>query len=225
MNQTNPEKQQSADYARSKLHGEGVVREKLAGTSSAFSIIRPTLVYGESAPGNFGKLVGICSGFLPLPLGCANNQRSLVSLESLVNLIILCVERPEAKDQVFVAADATSVSTREIVCSLRSGMGKRPALLPVPRVLFRWPLEALGRAHDTVFQRAAFDIAGGVQRLKHFGGKLAGFFLVPGNPVEDFKAIKTISMVMADGTVYYPAEIYPEFGIVPFAEMPQVTLP
>ncbi len=56
-------------------------------------------------------------------------------------------------------------------------------------------------------------------------GKLADFFLVPGNPVEDFKAIKTISMVMADGTVYYPAEIYPEFGIVPFAEMPQVTLP
>lgn len=56
-------------------------------------------------------------------------------------------------------------------------------------------------------------------------GKLADFFLVPGNPAEDFKAIKTISMVMADGTVYYPAEIYPEFGIVPFAEMPQVTLP
>lgn len=145
INEESPERPH-ADYARSKLQGEGVVRESLAGTSTAFSIIRPTLVYGESAPGNFGKLVGICNGFLPLPLGCANNRRSLVSLESLVNLIVLCIDRPEAKDQVFVAADATSVSTREMVCSLRSGMGRSPGLIPLPRVLLRWPLEALGRA-------------------------------------------------------------------------------
>ncbi|MHA6287510.1 amidohydrolase family protein [Maricaulis sp. CAU 1757] len=53
-------------------------------------------------------------------------------------------------------------------------------------------------------------------------GKLADFFLVPGNPTEDLAAIKTISMVMADGVVYYPAQIYPEFGIRPFAEPPVV---
>lgn len=135
-----------ADYARSKLDGESVLRDALAGTSTAYTIIRPTLVYGESAPGNFGKLVEICRGFLPLPLGCAKNQRSLVSLASLVNLIVLCIERPEAKNQVFVAADAKPVSTREMICSLRFGMGKRPGLLPVPRALLRLLLKTLGRA-------------------------------------------------------------------------------
>lgn len=53
-------------------------------------------------------------------------------------------------------------------------------------------------------------------------GKLADFFLVPGDPTENLKAIKTISMVVKGGTVYFPTEIYPEFGIEPFTGVPQV---
>ncbi len=53
-------------------------------------------------------------------------------------------------------------------------------------------------------------------------GKLADFFLIPGNPVEDIKAIKTISMVASGGVFYYPTEIYPSFGIEPFTAMPKV---
>lgn len=56
-------------------------------------------------------------------------------------------------------------------------------------------------------------------------GKLADFFLVPGDPTADFREIKTISMVVADGRVYYPSEIYPEFGIRPFADAPSVMIP
>lgn len=54
-------------------------------------------------------------------------------------------------------------------------------------------------------------------------GKLADFFLVPGDPTQDLKAIKTISMVVKDGTVYFPSEIYPEFGIQPFVAAPEFT--
>jgi imidazolonepropionase-like amidohydrolase len=56
-------------------------------------------------------------------------------------------------------------------------------------------------------------------------GYLADFFLVPGDPTQDLADIKTISMVMADGRVYFPTEIYPEFGIVPFTEVPNVIEP
>jgi imidazolonepropionase-like amidohydrolase len=53
-------------------------------------------------------------------------------------------------------------------------------------------------------------------------GKLADFFLIPGNPVEDIKAIKTIALVARGGTFYYPTEVYPEFGIEPFTGLPKV---
>jgi imidazolonepropionase-like amidohydrolase len=52
------------------------------------------------------------------------------------------------------------------------------------------------------------------------GGKYADFFLVPGDPTADLGAIRSISMVVANGTVYFPSEIYPHFGIRPFAEPP-----
>ena len=56
-------------------------------------------------------------------------------------------------------------------------------------------------------------------------GKEADFFLVATDPTADLKAIKAISMVSADGKIYFPSEIYPEFGIKPFADAPDVTLP
>jgi hypothetical protein len=46
---------------------------------------------------------------------------------------------------------------------------------------------------------------------------------VPGDPTKDLKAIKSIAMVVKDGIFYYPAEVYPEFGIEPFAAAPKVT--
>ena len=56
-------------------------------------------------------------------------------------------------------------------------------------------------------------------------GKEADFFLVANDPTENLKAIKAISMVMADGDIYFPSEIYPEFGIKPFAEAPTLIEP
>jgi imidazolonepropionase-like amidohydrolase len=53
-------------------------------------------------------------------------------------------------------------------------------------------------------------------------GKLADFFLVPGDPTVDLKAIKHIAMVVQGGTVYFPDEVYPKLGIKPFAFVPGV---
>ena len=83
------------------------------------------------------------------------------------------------------------------------------------------PAEILARA---TFEEAEYmglgDELGSIEP-----GKKADFFLVPGNPVEDLKAIKTIWLVSKGDTVYFPSEIYPHFGIEPFTEAPVVTVP
>ena len=83
------------------------------------------------------------------------------------------------------------------------------------------PAEVLARA--TLESAAFMGIDNEIGSIEE--GKLADFFLVPGNPVEDLKAIKTIRMVMKDGVAYYPTEIYPAFGIEPFTDVPTVTAP
>jgi hypothetical protein len=85
--------------------------------------------------------------------------------------------------------------------------------------------EQLGYTPAEVLKLASYDMA---QYLGHENlgsiepGKWADFFLVPGNPVDNIKAIKTISLVSRGGTFYYPSEVYPAFGITPFTDKPEV---
>jgi imidazolonepropionase-like amidohydrolase len=80
-----------------------------------------------------------------------------------------------------------------------------------------------------ILARATFEAADYVGLGAELGsiepGKKADFFLVPGNPVEDLKAIKTIRLVSKGDTVYFPSEIYPYFGIKPFTDVPAVAPP
>lgn len=83
-----------------------------------------------------------------------------------------------------------------------------------------------GMTPPEILKWASYDMAAYVGQEDELGsievGKLADFFLIPGDPTTDLKAIKTISMVVKDGTFYFPSEIYPEFGIRPFVEAPRV---
>jgi len=56
-------------------------------------------------------------------------------------------------------------------------------------------------------------------------GKRADFLLLPGNPLADLGELHRISMVVKDGTIYFPSEIYPAFGVKPFAAAPKIDLP
>ena len=77
-----------------------------------------------------------------------------------------------------------------------------------------------GMTPAEILRRATFETARYVGQDQRMGsidkGKLADFFLIPGDPTQDLKAIKTIRMVVKDGAFYYPSEVYPKFGIQPF---------
>ncbi len=84
----------------------------------------------------------------------------------------------------------------------------------------------LGMTPADVLSRATLEMAAYLGQDQQLGsierGKLADFFLIPGDPTRDLKAIKAIRMVVKDGAFYYPPEIYPRLGIKPFATAPQV---
>ena len=86
--------------------------------------------------------------------------------------------------------------------------------------------EKLGMTPAQVLRRATYDMAEYLDQDEDLGsierGKYADFFLVPGDPTANLKEIKRIRMVVANGTVYFPSEIYPYFGIKHFADAPQI---
>lgn len=120
------------DYAISKFEAELGLKKIAAETGMEVVIIRPPLVYGPDAPGNFGKLARLANKNLPLPLGAIHNKRSLVGLDNLVDLIVTCIDHPHAANQTFLVSDDQDVSTTQLLQLMIRAAGKKPKLLPIP---------------------------------------------------------------------------------------------
>ena len=132
-------------YAQSKWEAEQGLWDIQRETGMALVIIRPPLVYGYNAPGNFGRLLRWVENGMPLPLGAIHNQRSLVALDNLVDLIITCIDHPAAANQVFLAGDGQDLSTTELLRGVAKAMGKPSRLLPVPAGFLKLAATLLGK--------------------------------------------------------------------------------
>jgi UDP-glucose 4-epimerase len=119
-------------YAVSKYEAELGLRALASETGLEVVIIRPPLVYGPGAPGNFGSLMRWLRRGLPLPLGAIHNQRSLVALGNLVDFIVTCITHPEAANQTFLVSDGEDVSTTELLRRMGRAMECPAHLIPVP---------------------------------------------------------------------------------------------
>ncbi len=135
-------------YAVSKYEAEEELLALAKTTKMEVVIIRPPLVYGINAPGNFGSLMKWMNKGVPLPFGAVHNQRSLVALDNLVSFIIHCADykkTPQAANQVFLISDGEDVSTTELLQKVAKAFGKKSLLLPVPVSLMILAAKLLGR--------------------------------------------------------------------------------
>lgn len=132
-------------YAQSKWEAEQGLMQIAEQTDMEVVIIRPPLVYGANAPGNFGRLVRWVEKGIPLPLGAVNNQRTLVGLDNLVDLIRVCIDHPAAANQIILAGDDEDVSTTQILRGIAEGMGRPSRLIPVPESLLWAGASVLGK--------------------------------------------------------------------------------
>ncbi len=124
-------------YARSKWEAELALRQVAQDIGIEIVVVRPPLVYGAGAPGNFQRLLGLIHRGIPLPLRNVDNRRSLVSIESLVDLLLRCVEHPAAIGQTFLVSDNDDLSTADLVRRISWAMGRSLRLWPAPMPLLR----------------------------------------------------------------------------------------
>jgi nucleoside-diphosphate-sugar epimerase len=120
------------NYAISKQEAENSLFAIAKESKMKVVIIRPPLVYGPNAPGNFATLVKWVYKGVPLPFGAIHNKRSLVALDNLVSFIVHCLAHPKAVNEVFLISDGVDVSTIELLQKVSKAFGKKPWLIPVP---------------------------------------------------------------------------------------------
>lgn len=126
-------------YAQSKYEAELGLHALADKTGMELVIIRPPLVYGPNAPGNFGSLVRWIRRGVPLPLGALrDNRRSFVAIDNLVDLMVTCIRHPAAANQTLMVSDGDDLSTTELLLILANAVGKSAHLIGVPAPLLRF---------------------------------------------------------------------------------------
>lgn len=132
-------------YAISKWEAEELLKSLLSDERMDYVIIRPPLVYGPNAPGNFKKLVKWTRKGIPLPFAAVCNRRTMVALDNLTDFIALCMNNPAAANETFVIADDEAVSLSYLLTKVASSYGQRIIMVPVPVKIIDYSLRLIGK--------------------------------------------------------------------------------
>lgn len=135
----------SDPYGISKMEAEQNLRVLAEETGMEVVILRPVLVYGAGVKANFRSMMNWLSREVPLPLGAIHNQRSLVALENLVDLIVKCIDHPAAANQIFLVSDGEDLSTTQLLQRMGQALDKPARLLAVPLSLLTIGAVLLGK--------------------------------------------------------------------------------
>ena len=125
-------------YGTSKLEAEKGLAKIGINSSMEIVIIRPPLIYGNGVKGNFANLMKLCQLSLPLPFGKINNIRSLVGVENLIDLIIVCSTHPNAKGRTFLVSDDQEISSSELLKKLSEAGGYKCCIFNFPAKLLQY---------------------------------------------------------------------------------------
>jgi nucleoside-diphosphate-sugar epimerase len=133
-------------YGLSKAEAEAQLKQLVQEMGMEVTIIRPPLIYGPGVKGNFDSLVRWVHRGLPLPLGgVTQNRRSLVGLDNLVDLILVCADHPKAANQTFLISDGEDLSTTELIKRIGKALKQPACLLWVPAGVISFIAGLLGK--------------------------------------------------------------------------------
>ena len=133
-------------YGLSKFEAEKGLFALARETRMEVVVIRSPLVYGPGVKANFRSMMAWLATGIPLPLGAlTGNRRSLVNLDNLADLILVCLVHPAAANQVFLVSDGEDISTVGLLRRTAEAMGCRARLVAVPVELLELGANLLGK--------------------------------------------------------------------------------
>ncbi|MCK1660674.1 NAD-dependent epimerase/dehydratase family protein [Bradyrhizobium sp. 151] len=134
-------------YGMSKAAAEAGLKTLARDSAMKVSVIRPPLVYGAGAKGNFALLTRAVNLGLPLPFAAIRNHRAFLAVQNLSSFILrrLSHSDPASNFEIFLVADREQVSTPEFIARLARAAGKNSRLFGMPQDLLSTLLRVMGR--------------------------------------------------------------------------------
>ena len=125
------------NYAKSKYEAEKLLLSLSKKYELEVVILRLPLVYGPESKGSLSRLKKLINFGIPLPFSLISNQRSLIGIENLIDLIIRCIDHPNAAGKTFLASDGEDISLPKLIKLIALSMKRKVFLFPVPLYLLK----------------------------------------------------------------------------------------
>lgn len=135
-------------YAKSKIMAEAYLQEWCSKHHVNLVILRPPLLIGKDAPGNFGSMLrGIRKGYY-LSIGGGNARKSYLMAEDIGRIALLA----EGKQGIFNICDDYHPTMRELENAISNKLGKRrPISIPC------WMAKVMAIIGDVVGNKVPFN--------------------------------------------------------------------
>jgi nucleoside-diphosphate-sugar epimerase len=118
--------------------GEAATRAFCEANGVAWTILRPTLIYAEGQDQNISRLARLIGKLGVLPLaGRGEGLRQPVHADDLAAAAIAAAQSPAAENQAYDLPGGETLTYRAMAGRVFEALGKRPAILTVPPVLWR----------------------------------------------------------------------------------------
>ncbi len=154
-------------YGRSKLDGEQMLADVLAGSETDWCALRPVVVYGPGVKANMASLARLARTPWPLPIGGLQARRSLLGLANLHAGVQHALTSPATSRGTYLIADPKPVSIPDIVAAMRLGLGRAPGIFTFPLAPARLALKVAGRG--AVWERISGDLVVSTAALEATG--------------------------------------------------------
>jgi UDP-glucose 4-epimerase len=148
-------------YGNSKAAAESGLKRLAETVDMRIAVIRPPLIYGAGALGNFRLLVRAIQRGIPLPFGAIRNRRAFLGVENLTSFIANRLSDAERKFDIFLVADEMQISTPAFVRQIARAAGRTARLVPVPVPALQVLLKMSGRpeARDSLIGSMEIDVS------------------------------------------------------------------
>lgn len=133
-------------YGESKAAAETGLEAIAKHTNMNITVVRPPLIYGVGALGNFKLLIAAINRGIPLPFGCIDNRRAFLGVANLASFIVHRLTHQHGKFDVFLVADEEQVSTPEFVRRIEKVLGTKSRIVPFPLFALKALLRISGRS-------------------------------------------------------------------------------
>ena len=119
-------------YGDSKLEAETIFRKWIEGSSGrTLVIVRPSVIFGEHNRGNVFHLIEQISAGKFFMVGDGSNRKSMGYVRNISKFLAGCLEL-QGGNYIFNYADKPDLTTKELVSTIRSALGKNSRAMQIP---------------------------------------------------------------------------------------------